>query len=71
MLVGSSCVSVGKLGMFESRSCVLLCFFVLAKVVIVGRVMVMMRGGVVVSRCVVVMLTRGMLRLCHYTLTPT
>ena len=62
---------MGKLRMFESRSCVLLCLFVLAEIVIVGRVMVMMRGGVVVSRCAVVMLTRGMLRLCHFTFTPT
>ena len=57
--------------MFEGRSCVLLCLFVLAEIVIVGRVMVMMRGGVVVSRCAVVMLTRGMFRLCHFTFTPT
>jgi hypothetical protein len=44
---------------------VLLCLFVLAEIVIVGRVMVMMRGGVVVSRCDVVMFTRGMFCLCH------
>jgi hypothetical protein len=47
---------VGKLAMFESRGCVLLCLFVFAEFVMMGRLMVMMRGGVVV------MLTRRMLR---------
>ena len=43
---------VGKLAMFESRSCVLLRLFVLAEFVMMGRLMVM--------------LTRRMLRcLCH------
>jgi hypothetical protein len=36
--------------------------FVLAEFVMMGRLMVMMRGGVVVSGGVVVMLTRRMLR---------
>jgi hypothetical protein len=53
---------VGKLAMFESRSCVLLRLFVLAEFVMMGRLMVMMRGGVVLSGGVVVMLTRRMLR---------
>jgi hypothetical protein len=48
--------------MFESRSCVLLRLFVLAEIVMMSRLMVMMRGGVVVSGRLVVMLTRRMLR---------
>jgi hypothetical protein len=36
-----------------------------------GRLMVMMRGSVVVSGRLMVMLTRWMLHyLCHFTLTP-
>jgi len=53
---------VGKFRMFEGRSCVLLCLFVLAEIVIVGRVMVMMRGGVMVSSRLMVVLTRRMVR---------
>jgi hypothetical protein len=52
---------VGKLAMVESRGGVLLRLFVLAEFVMMGRLMVMMRGGVVVSGSVVVMLTRRML----------
>ena len=44
------------------RGCVRLRFFVLAKIVIMGRLMVMMRGGMVVSGSLEVMLTRRMLR---------
>ena len=62
MTVGSRGMFVGKLAMVESRSCVLLRLFVLAEFVMVGRLMVMMRGGVVVSGGVVVMLTSRMLR---------
>jgi hypothetical protein len=66
MTVGSSGMFMGKLAMFESRSCVLLRLFVLAEIVMMGRLMVMMRGGVVVSGRMVVMLTRWMLWcLCH------
>ena len=66
MTVGSRGVSVGKLAMVESRSCVLLRLLVLAEFVMMGRLMVMMRGGVVVSGRLMVMLTRRMLRcLCH------
>jgi hypothetical protein len=66
MTVGSSGMFMGKLAMFESRSCVLLRLFVLAEIVMMGRLMVMMRGGVVVSGRLVVMFTRRMLwSLCH------
>ena len=68
MTVGSRGMFVGKLAMSESRSCVLLRLFVLAEFVMMGRLMVMMRGGVVVSGSLVMMLTRRMLRgLCHFT----
>jgi len=53
---------VGEFAMFVSRGCVLLRVFVLAEIVMMGRLMVMMRGGVVVSGRLMVMLTRRMLR---------
>jgi hypothetical protein len=66
MTVGSRGVFVGKLAMVESRSCVLLRLLVLAEFVMMGRLVVMMRGSVVVSGRLMVMLTRRMLRcLCH------
>lgn len=40
---------VGKLAMFVCRGCLLLGVFVLAEIVMMGRLMVMMRGGVVMS----------------------
>jgi len=61
MTVGSRGSFVGNLAMFESRSCVLLRFFVFTEFVMMGRLMVMMRGGVVVSGRLVVMLARRML----------
>ena len=71
MTVGSRGMFVGKLAMFESRSCVILRLFVLAEIVMMGRLMVMVRGSVVVSGRLMVMLTRWMLHyLCHFTLTP-
>ena len=48
--------------MFMSRGRVLLRVVVLAEIVMMGRLMVMMRGGVVVSGRLMVMLTRRMLR---------
>ena len=55
-----------KLAMFESRGRVLLCLFVFADFVMMGRLMVMMRCSVVVSGRLKVMLTGRMLRcLCH------
>ena len=53
---------VRELAMFDGRSCMLLRLFVLAEIVMMGRLMVMMRGGVVVSGRLMVMLTRRMLR---------
>lgn len=48
--------------MFVSRGRVLLGIFVLAGIVKMGRLVVVMRGGVMVRGCLVVMLTRRMLR---------
>jgi hypothetical protein len=62
MTVGGRGMFVGKLAMVKSRSCMLLRLFVLAPFVMMGRLMVMMRGGVVVRGGDVVMLTRRMLR---------
>ena len=54
---------VGNLAMFKSRSGVFLRLFVLAKIVVMGRLMMMMcGGGVMVSGRLVMMLTRRMLR---------
>jgi hypothetical protein len=62
MTVGSRRVFVGGLAMFVSRSGVLLGVFVLAEFVMMVRLMVMMRGGMVVSGRQMVMLARRMLR---------
>lgn len=62
MTVGGRGVFVAGLAMFESRGCVLLGVFVLAKIVMMRRLMVMMRGGVVVSGRLMVMLASRMLR---------
>jgi hypothetical protein len=57
---------VSKLTMLMSRSRVLLGFVMLAERVMMLGLMMMMRSGVVVSRCLMMMLTRQMLRgLCH------
>jgi hypothetical protein len=53
---------VSELAMFESRGCVFLRLFVLAKIVVMGRLMMMVCGGVMVSGRLVMMLTRRMLR---------
>jgi hypothetical protein len=62
MTVSSGGMFVSELAMFVSRGCVLLRLFVLAKIVVMGRLMMMMRGGVMVSGRQVMMLTRRMLR---------
>jgi hypothetical protein len=62
MTVGSRGMFVGELAMFVSRGRMLLRVVVLAEVVMMGRLMVMMCGGVVVSGRLVMMLTRRMLR---------
>jgi hypothetical protein len=51
---------VGELAMFVSRSGVFLCLFVFAELVVMGRLKVMMRGGMVVSGSIEVMLTPWM-----------
>jgi hypothetical protein len=53
---------VGQLTVFLSRRRVLLGVFVLADGVMMGRLMVMMRGGVMVSSRLMVVLTRRMVR---------
>lgn len=66
MTVGSRGMFVGEFAMFESGNCVLFRLFVLAEIVKMGRLKVMVRGGVVMTCCLKVMLTRRMLRcLCH------
>jgi hypothetical protein len=62
MTVGSRAMFVSELAMFESRGCVFLRLFVLAKIVVMGRLMMMVYGGVMVSGRLVMMLTRRMLR---------
>ncbi|HEY6433430.1 MAG TPA: hypothetical protein VIZ17_15735 [Acetobacteraceae bacterium] len=56
MTVGGRGMFVGKLAMFVCRGCLLLGVFVLAEIVMMGRLMVMMRGGVMVSGGLVMML---------------
>jgi hypothetical protein len=66
VIVGGLGMSVGVLAMLMRRSCMLLGAFVLADIVKMGRLMVMMCRGVMVSGRLVMMLTRWMLRrLCH------
>jgi hypothetical protein len=62
MTVGSRAMFVTELAMFVSRGCVLLRLFVLTKIVVMGRLMMMMCGSVMVSGRLVMMLTRRMLR---------
>lgn len=66
MGLGGRRMLVGKLAMFVSRSRVFLCLFVFAELVMMGRLKVMMRGGMVVCGGFEVMLTRWMFWcLCH------
>ena len=60
--MGGRGMFVALFAMFLSRGCVLFGFFVLAEIVMMGRLMMMMRGRVMVSGRLVVMLTRRMLR---------
>jgi uncharacterized membrane protein YedE/YeeE len=72
MIVRSPGMLVRLLAVFVRRSRVLLRLFVFALLVIVGRLMVVMRGGVMVSRRLVVILSRRMLRwLSHLCVLPT
>ena len=62
---------VGKLAMVMCRRRVLFGLFVLANRVMVRRLMVMMRGGMVVTGRRVMMLMRRMTRcLCHFDVPP-
>jgi hypothetical protein len=62
MFVGGRGVFVGSLAMFLRGACVLLGFFVLTQGVVMLRLMMMMRSGVVVSGRLVMMLASRMLR---------
>jgi hypothetical protein len=62
MAVGSRRMLVGDLAMLMSRGRVFLGLFVLVDIMKMGRLMVMMRGGVVMSGGLKVMLARRMLR---------
>jgi len=55
-------VFVGGLAMFVSRGCVFLGLFVLAHLVMMPRLVVVVRGGGVVSGRLMVVLARRMLR---------
>jgi hypothetical protein len=59
--VGSRGMFMSKLAMFDSRSCMLLGFFVLVERMVMLGLKMMMRGGVVVSGRQEMMLTRRML----------
>ena len=62
MLVSTLCVLVGEVAMFVSLSCVLFGLLVLTNIVMMGRLMMMMRGSGVVTGGSVVVLTCGVLR---------
>ena len=53
---------VGKLTVLMSSRGVLLCLFMLSMIVMMGRLMVMMRGGMVVGSGLVMMFTCRMFR---------
>ena len=59
--VGSRGMFMSKLAMFDSRSCMLLGFFVLVERMVMLGLKMMMRGGVVVSGRQEMMLARRML----------
>jgi hypothetical protein len=61
---------VGDLAMVESRNCVFLRGGVLSKIVEIGRLMMMMRGGVMMRGSLVVMLTCRMLVRHFLTFLP-
>ena len=66
MTLGSRCMFVGVFAMFGRRGRVFFRLFVLPNIMMIGRLVMMMRGGVMVSGRRMVVLTRRMLRcLCH------
>jgi hypothetical protein len=66
VIVSSRSMFVGKLTVLMSSRGMLLCLFMLSKIVMVGRLMVVMRGGVVVSGRMVVVVT-GWVFLRHFS----
>jgi hypothetical protein len=65
-------VLVSLLAMFVSRVGMLFRVFVLAEVMMMGGLMMMMRGSVMISGGLMMMLTGRMLRgLCHGAFLPT
>ena len=62
MFVSGLCKIVGHLAVLVSRGGVLLGVFMLTEIVMMGRLMVMMRGSVMVSGRLMVMLTSRMFR---------
>ena len=71
MFVGGRGKLVCLLAMFVGRVGVLLGLFVFAKIMMVGSLMMMMRGSVVMSGGLMMMLACRMLRrLCHGVVPP-
>ncbi len=60
--MGSRAMFVSELAMLVSRGSMLLGVVMLAEIVVMGRLMMMMCGGVMVGGRLVMMLTRRMLR---------
>ena len=71
--MGGLRVSVSRLAVLVRSGRVLFCVLVLAHGVMMSRLMMMMRGSVMVSGRLMVVLTRRMLRclccLCHFSLS--
>jgi hypothetical protein len=61
---------VSLLAMFVSRFSVILRLFLLAKIMMKGSLMMMMRRRMVMSGSLMMMLTGGMLRFCHGAIPP-
>ena len=61
---------VSLLAMFVSRFRVILRLFLLAKIMMKGSLMMMMRRSMVMSGSLMMMLTGGMLRFCHGAIPP-
>jgi hypothetical protein len=60
--MGGSCMFMSELAMLVSCGCVLLGLLVLAEIMVMGRLMMMVRRGVVVSSRLGMMVTRRMFR---------
>jgi hypothetical protein len=61
---------VSLLAMFVSRFSVILRLFLLAKIMMKGSLMMMMRRRMVMSGSLMMMLTGRMLRFCHGAIPP-